>query len=123
MSEQKPYPLNQRIRYRIDNFMSRGSASIFLALLLLFTLGFLIMVIFRAIANIFLPDETLSGWLEIPWRVYVAVMEGSAAETDGDSNWAAKLTSIIGVLVGLILFSSMHSRFSGRMNSLSRSME
>ncbi|MBH09050.1 MAG: hypothetical protein CMG74_01630 [Candidatus Marinimicrobia bacterium] len=107
MSEQKPYPLNQRIRYRIDNFMSRGSASIFLALLLLFTLGFLIMVIFRAIANIFLPDETLSGWLEIPWRVYVAVMEGSAAETDGDSNWAAKMTSILGVLVGLVLFSSM----------------
>ena len=37
-------------------------------------------------------------------RVYVAVMEGSAAETDGDSNWLAKVSSIIGVLVGLILF-------------------
>ena len=107
MSKQSFYPLNMRIRYAIDNFMSKGSASIFLALLLLFTLGFFIMVIIRILANLFLPDETLSGWLEIPWRVYVAVMEGSAAETDGDSNWAAKLTSIIGVLVGLILFSSM----------------
>ena len=107
MSEQLPYPLSQRIRYRIDNFMSRGSASIFLALLLLFTIGFLIMVILRLIANVFLPDETLSGWLEIPWRVYVAVMEGSAAETDGDSNWPAKMTSILGVLIGLVLFSSM----------------
>ena len=107
MSDHKPYPLNQRVRYKIDNFMSRGSASIFLALLLLFTAGFLIMVILRIIANLFLPDETLSGWFEIPWRVYVAVMEGSAAETDGDSNWPAKLTSIIGVLVGLVLFSSM----------------
>ena len=107
MSKQSFYPLNMRIRYAIDNFMSKGSASIFLALLLLFTLGFFIMVIIRILANLILPDETLSGWLEIPWRVYVAVMEGSAAETDGDSNWAAKLTSIIGVLVGLILFSSM----------------
>ena len=107
MSDHTPYPLSKRIRYRIDSFMSRGSASIFLALLLLFTIGFLVMVIFRMIANIFLPDETLSSWLEIPWRVYVAVMEGSAAETDGDSNWAAKMTSIIGVLVGLVLFSSM----------------
>ena len=34
---------------------------------------------------------------EIPWRVYVAVMEGSAAETDSDSNWLAKVSSIIGV--------------------------
>lgn len=107
MIKHKPYPLNQRIRYGIDNFMSRGSASIFLALLLLFTFGFLFMVILRVIANIFIPDETLSGWFEIPWRVYVAVMEGSAAETDGDSNWPAKVTSIIGVLVGLVLFSSM----------------
>ena len=65
------------------------------------------MVIVRAVANVLMPDETLSSWLEIPWRVYVAVMEGSAAETDGDSNWAAKLTSILGVLVGLVLFSSM----------------
>jgi len=96
-----------RIRYRIDNFMSKGSSSIFLALLVLFLFGFLVMVFFRVIANYLVPDETLSGWMEIPWRVYVAVMEGSAAETDGDSNWAAKMTSIIGVMIGLILFSSM----------------
>ena len=107
MSDKSTYPLGMRIRYRIDNFMSRGSASIFLALLFMFTAGFLIMVLFRVLANSFMPDETLSGWLEIPWRVYVAVMEGSAAEADGDSNWPAKFTSVIGVLIGLVLFSSM----------------
>ena len=107
MTNKPTYPLAMRLRYRIDNFMSRGSSSIFLALLSLFMVGFLIMVTIRSITNLFLPDETLSSWAEIPWRVYVAVMEGSAAETDGDSNWAAKLTSIIGVMVGLILFSSM----------------
>ena len=87
--------------------MSRGSSSIFLALLGLFLAGFLVMVVVRLIANSFLPDETLNSLAEIPWRVYVAVMEGSAAETDGDSNWLAKLTSILAVMVGLILFSSM----------------
>ena len=107
MSDKSTYPLGMRIRYRIDNFMSRGSASIFLALLFMFTAGFLIMVLFRVLANSFMPDVTLSGWLEIPWRVYVAVMEGSAAEADGDSNWPAKFTSVIGVLIGLVLFSSM----------------
>ena len=49
-------------------------------------IGFLIMVFVRLVANFFFPDETLSSLYEIPWRVYVAVMEGSAAETDGDSN-------------------------------------
>ena len=82
------------------------------------------MVLIRSIANTFLPDETLSSWAEIPWRVYVAVMEGSAAETDGDSNWAAKLTSIIGVMVGLILFSSMvafiTSVFEAKLDELRR---
>jgi len=107
MNHKSPYPFNQRARYRIDNFMAKGSASIFLALLALFIGGFFFIVILRVLANLFTPDETLSGWMEIPWRVYVAVMEGSAAETDGDSNGLAKLTSIIGVLVGLVLFSSM----------------
>ena len=124
MSINKKYPFNQRLRYAIDNFMSKGSSSIFLALLCLFLFGFLIMVLIRSIANTFLPDETLSSWAEIPWRVYVAVMEGSAAETDGDSNWAAKLTSIIGVMVGLILFSSMvafiTSVFEAKLDELRR---
>ena len=99
MSKNTNYPIEQRLKYTLDNFMSRGSSSIFMALLFTFLLGFLIMVFIRIIANALLPDETLNSWLEIPWRVYVAVMEGSAAETDGDSNWLAKLTSIVGVMV------------------------
>tara|TARA_B100000131_G_scaffold43224_1_gene38869 strand:+ start:2537 stop:4432 length:1896 start_codon:yes stop_codon:yes gene_type:complete len=95
-----------------------------MALLLTFLIGFLVMVLIRLIANSFFPDETLNSWLEIPWRVYVAVMEGSAAETDGDSNWLAKLTSILGVLVGLILFSSMvafiTSVFEAKLDELRR---
>ena len=113
-----------KIRYSMDNFMLRGSSSIFLALLGLFLIGFLIMVVVRLIANAFVPDETLSSWGEIPWRVYVAVMEGSAAETDGDSNWIAKLTSILAVMVGLILFSSMvafiTSVFEAKLDELRR---
>ena len=124
MSTNKKYPLKQRLRYAVDNFMSKGSSSIFLALLCLFLFGFLIMVLVRMITNTFLPDETLSSWAEIPWRVYVAVMEGSAAETDGDSNWAAKITSILGVLVGLVLFSSMvafiTSVFTAKLDELRR---
>ena len=118
------HPIRTRLRYSIDNFMSRGSSSIFLALLGLFLVGFLIMVFVRGVANAFVPDETLSSWAEIPWRVYVAVMEGSAAETDGDSNWAAKLTSILAVMVGLILFSSMvafiTSVFEAKLDELRR---
>ena len=124
MSKIPRYSTKQRLRYAIDNYMSRGSSSIFMALLFTFLIGFLIMVFIRIIANFLLPDETLSSWLEIPWRVYVAVMEGSAAETDGDSNWIAKLSSILGVLVGLVLFSSMvafiTSVFESKLDELRR---
>ena len=124
MSKKKIYPLSNRLRYGIDNFMSKGSSSIFFALLSLFLIGFIIMVIIRLFANVIIPDDTLNNWAEIPWRVYVAVMEGSAAETDGDSNWLAKVTSIIGVLVGLILFSSMvafiTSVFEAKLDELKR---
>ncbi len=124
MNKNKNYPFKMRLSYGIDNFMSKGSSSIFLALLALFLIGFLIMVFIRIIANAFMPDETLGSLFEIPWRVYVAVLEGSAAETDGDSNWLAKLTSILGVLVGLILFSSMvafiTSVFEAKLDELRR---
>ncbi len=124
MATNKNHPFKMRLRYGIDNFMSRGSSSIFVALLILFLGGFLIMVLLRSIANFLLPDETLSSWSEIPWRVYVAVMEGSAAETDGDSNWLAKLSSVIAVLIGLILFSSMvafiTSVFKAKLDELRR---
>ena len=124
MSNNKKHPFGMRLRYAVDNFMSRGSSSIFLALLALFLIGLLVMVVVRGIANALVPDETLSSWAEIPWRVYVAVMEGSAAETDGDSNWLAKLTSILAVMVGLILFSSMvafiTSVFEAKLDELRR---
>ena len=124
MNKNKKHPFKMRLRYSVDNFMSRGSSSIFLALLGLFLVGFLVMVVVRLIANSFLPDETLNSLADIPWRVYVAVMEGSAAETDGDSNWLAKLTSILAVMVGLILFSSMvafiTSVFEAKLDELRR---
>ena len=124
MIKEPRYPFSSRVRYKIDNFMSKGSSSIFLALLSLFLFGFILMVVTRMIAHAILPDETLSGWYEIPWRVYVAVMEGSAAETDGDSNWLAKMASIFGVMVGLILFSSMvafiTSVFESKLEELKR---
>ena len=68
------------------------------------------MVIVRAVANVLMPDETLSSWLEIPWRVYVAVMEGSAAETDGDSNWARNSPQFLASLLVLFYFRAwLHS--------------
>ena len=123
MSKKSKYPFSMRLRYGIDNFMARGTTSIFLALLSLFLVGFLAMVTLRVLTNAIIPDENTS-LTEIPWRVYVAVMEGSAAETDGDSNWAAKVSSIIGVMVGLILFSSMvafiTSVFKAKLDELRR---
>ena len=124
MSKKNIYSYSSQLKYGVDNFMSKGSSSIFLALLSLFLFGFLIMVVVRVLANSILPDDTLNSWAEIPWRVYVAVMEGSAAETDGDSNWLAKISSILGVLVGLILFSSMvafiTSVFEAKLDELKR---
>tara|TARA_S200000501_G_scaffold371646_1_gene415162 strand:+ start:8860 stop:10818 length:1959 start_codon:yes stop_codon:yes gene_type:complete len=120
----KNYPIKMRLNYAIDNFMSKGSLSIFIALLTMFFLGFVFIVILRFIAEAIIPDDSLTSYFEIPWRVYVAVMEGSAAETDGDSNWAGKLTSIIGVMGGLILFSSMvafiTSVFEAKLDELRR---
>ena len=72
MSNKFNYPFSMRIRYRIDNFMSKGSSSIFLALLALFMVGFIVMVIFRIIANYLIPDEKI-----IPSDGLASLLQGS----------------------------------------------
>ena len=60
MSQQQ-FKFKERLRYRLDNFFSKGGTAVFLALLFLFFISFLVRGSLRLLAFVLLPDENIEG--------------------------------------------------------------
>lgn len=111
-----------RLKYSFDNFMSKGGLSVFSALMLLFVGAFILMAVVRFIVNIIMPQENLTGALNQFWRVFLQISDAGAIAEDSDGNILNKITGIITVFLGLVLFSSLvafiTSQFEARLDEL-----
>jgi uncharacterized membrane protein YeaQ/YmgE (transglycosylase-associated protein family) len=114
--------LKAKIQYRFDNFMSKGGFSVFAALMLLFLGAFVLMSIVRVVANVIMPQENLTGIFDQFWREFLQISDAGAIAEDSDGNVLNKITGIITVFLGLILFSSLvafiTSQFESRLAEL-----
>ncbi len=114
--------LKARMQYRFDNFMSKGGFSVFSALILLFLGAFLLMSVVRLIVNIIAPQDNLAGILNQFWREFLQISDAGAIAEDSDGNILNKVTGIITVFLGLILFSSLvafiTSQFEAKLSEL-----
>jgi len=99
--------LKAKIQYRFDNFMSKGGFSVFAALMLLFLGAFILMSIVRVIVNIIAPQENFTGIFDQFWREFLQISDAGAIAEDSDGNVLNKITGIITVFLGLVLFSSL----------------
>lgn len=96
-----------RLRYTFDNFMSKGGMAVFLALLTMFAISFVVLSGLRILLGLVLPDDSASNVFAQMWRVFLQILDGGAIAEDTDANWLSRLSGIITVFVGLILFSSL----------------
>ncbi|HPJ41717.1 MAG TPA: hypothetical protein PLY21_05295 [Spirochaetota bacterium] len=99
--------LKARLQYRFDNFMSKGGFSVFAALMLLFLGAFILMSVVRVVVNIIAPQEGFTGVFDQFWREFLQISDAGAIAEDSDGNILNKITGIITVFFGLILFSSL----------------
>ncbi|MFZ9093274.1 MAG: CASTOR/POLLUX-related putative ion channel [bacterium] len=107
MSQQQ-FKFKERLRYRLDNFFSKGGTAVFLALLFLFFIAFVIMGSLRLLAFVLFPDENIEEMGFLLWHAFFQIIDsGSLAELDAQSNLAGKLVAIATIFMGLVLFSSM----------------
>lgn len=111
-----------RLKYSFDNFMSKGGFSVFSALMLLFVGAFILMAIVRFIVNMITPQENLAGVFNQAWQVFLQISDAGAIAEDTDGNILNKITGIITVFFGLILFSSLvafiTSQFEAKLDEL-----
>lgn len=116
------YGFKAKLKYSFDNFMSKGGLSVFSALMLLFVGAFILMSIVRFIVNIITPQENLTGVFDQAWQVFLQISDAGAVAEDTDGNILNKITGIITVFFGLILFSSLvafiTSQFEAKLDEL-----
>lgn len=116
--------LRARMKYRFDNFMSKGGFSIFMALLFLFVVSFIIMGIVRFVINLIFPDEAIGSLSDQLWRVFLQISDAGAVAEDGDNTVWNKIVGIVTIFLGLVLFSSLvafiTSEFEAKLDELKK---
>jgi Trk K+ transport system NAD-binding subunit len=91
--------------YRFDNYMSKGPWSIFLALFIVFMVGFILIGVIRYGAAFFIPDD-VSTDLGI-WRIFLQLTDPGNMAQDNDSFWYVKVFAIVSGMFGIIFFSAV----------------
>jgi len=119
-----PSGFRARMKYRFDNFMSRGGFSIFMALLFLFVISFVVMGVVRYVINLVFPDETIGSLSDQLWRVFLQISDAGAVAEDGDNTVWNKAVGIVTIFLGLVLFSSLvafiTSQFEAKLDELKK---
>ena len=119
------YRWDERFRYWLDSFMSKGGTSVFLSLLFLFFVAFVVMGTLRFIVFLIFPDETIEDGTFLLWHAFFQIIDsGALAELDAGSNFPGKLVAIVTIFIGLVLFSSMVAfitqEFENRISTLKK---
>ncbi len=96
-----------KAKYILDNYMSKGGFSVFMALILLFVGAIVLMAAFRFIANLIAPQESTKDLFTQWWLSFLQIADGGSIGEDTDSNALNRVVGIISLFVGMVLFSSL----------------
>ncbi|MEZ6141933.1 MAG: hypothetical protein R3B84_15280 [Zavarzinella sp.] len=96
----------ERLRYRVDNFLAKGSGSLFLALFVSFLIAFAIIIGVRAVLNYLSPDPDTPFFQQI-WLTYLQLTDPGNMNQDNTTPAAFKIGAVIAGMTGVIIFSSL----------------
>lgn len=104
------HTLKEIIRYKFDNFMSRGGSSIFYSLLIIFLGLQLIIGLLRGGSYLFFPDAMSQNARDFLTNFFITFLQltdpGNMAQ-DITSSALFKISAIIAGLAGVIMFSAL----------------
>ncbi|MEM6732199.1 MAG: hypothetical protein AAF658_11630, partial [Myxococcota bacterium] len=98
--------VGQRIRYQVDNFLARGSAALFVALVLAFLASLAIIAVFRLLLNAWVPDAGADLGLQL-WFIFLQLTDPGNMAQDNTTPTVFKLSAILSGLVGVVIFSAL----------------
>ncbi len=102
--------MREKLRYRFDDFMSRGSSSGFIALTVVFTSFYLVIAIARMITvrqMDGLQVERGQGLLRQIWIAFLEMTDPGSMTQDIDSHPWVKVFAVLAGMTGLVLLSAL----------------
>lgn len=110
MSDAGSASRKQRLRYRFDDFMARGSGSIFVALTVVFvgllvTLSILRLILVRAVGDLDV-ERGRGGWRQV-YLTFLELTDPGSMTQDVDSSAWVKILTVAAGLAGVVMFSAL----------------
>jgi len=97
-----------RLHYRIENFMARSGKSIFISLVILFILGFSVMLLVReALILIFPGCNGFGNIFEHMWVIFLEMTDPGNMGIDSGASPMMRISAMLAGLLGVIIFSML----------------
>jgi hypothetical protein len=112
---------SEKMKYKFENFMSKGGTSVFISLVVLFIVAFLFAMLVRGVILAIKPEfftEEVATWGAQVWQIFLEITDpGGVANTTGSSGWI-KAASILTIFLGMIIFSVLIAFINSRTEDL-----
>lgn len=111
---------SEKIKYKFENFMSKGGVSVFISLVVLFVVAFLFSMLVRGVILAIRPEfpEEFATWGAHVWQIFLEITDpGGVVNTTNSSGWI-KAAAIITTFLGMIIFSVLIAFINTRTEEL-----
>jgi hypothetical protein len=98
--------LRQRWRYRVDNFLARGSGALFVSLLFAFLAAIALIGGLRLLLSAVAP-EAARGFTRELWTVFLQLTDPGNMGEDSETPALMKTAAIVAGLTGVVIFSAL----------------
>nr|HPN83542.1 hypothetical protein [Spirochaetota bacterium] len=104
--------IGQRLRYAVENFMSKGGKAVFLSLTLLFLLALVLVLVIRLFA---MHGGTDAGAaLDDTWKVMTQLIDTGTVTAEQES--VEKIIGMVATILGVVIFSMLIAFITTRLD-------
>jgi hypothetical protein len=96
---------SERLHYKVDTFLARGSGALFLSLVVVFVGSILFLVILRLVLGLFAPES--ADVLSHLWTVFLELTDPGSMGEDSETPTIFKIAAIVSGFTGVVIFSSL----------------
>ena len=114
--------LREKVHYRIDNFLARGTSALFFSLLIAFLIAFAIIIGLRTMLHWLSPDPH-AGITDQLWRVYLQLTAPGNMNQDSESPTHFKVAAILAGITGVVIFSTLIATLTTALNQAIRRLK
>ncbi len=108
-----------KINYRFERFISKGGASIFKSLLLVFIVGFLFIIGLRYLILVLFPDLNYThNFFKDVWITFLQMTDPGNMNQDNEAPLGLRITTIISGFLGVIILSMLIAFITTSLESL-----